>query len=344
MLSRLSKSDFEAIFYSRWILVACTGLVMFVNHYARDAVGALENQMETDLMISVHDYASINAVYFLPSVFSPILGGMYVHKIGAPNCLLYSVLAGCFGHVLFSLGVQYDNMNLLLFGRAIAGFMYEIIDSMPFLLCTPYFTSDWGLVVGLLNGFLRLGSVMNFVISPFVYKSNGVKAALWLATVIFSSSILSAIAIKFILYKGIGSNDYQKVNLNSIVDQDNIVSEEFMDIEQRNLQNETVFSSNSLFIPDESDLNILFTDTDDFSLVKKKKDLKVLPTGEADPDVSDEMTKKNFFQKIWESLATALPLHKFSSQYYMFLLSGSFLYGSMVCTAITLIDNDCDNN
>jgi MFS family permease len=77
--------------------------------------------MEKDLMISVHDYASINAVYFLPSVFSPILAGMFVHKIGGPNCLLYSVLAGCFGHVLFSFGVQYDNINLLLFGRSIAG-------------------------------------------------------------------------------------------------------------------------------------------------------------------------------------------------------------------------------
>jgi MFS family permease len=344
MLSRLSKSDFEAFLFSRWNLVALTGLVMFVNHYARDAVGALENQMEKDLMISVHDYASINAVYFFPSVFSPILSGMYVHKIGAPNCLLYSVVAGCFGHVLFSLGVQYDNMNLLLFGRSIAGFMYEIIDSMPFLLCAPHFTSEWGLVVGLLNGFLRLGSVMNFVISPLIYKSNGVKAALWLATFIFSSSVLYAIAIKIIVYKGNGSNDYQEVNLNSSLDQDNIVSEEFIDIEQRNLQNETVYSPDSLSIPNESDLKKLSTDTDDSSQVKQRKNLKVLPTGEADPDVSDDMTRKTLFEKIWKSLATALPLHKFSSQYYMFLLSGAFLYGSMVCTSISLIDNDCDNN
>lgn len=96
---------------------------MFGNHYARDAVGALENQIEKDLMISVHDYASINAFYFLPSILSPILAGMFTIQLGGPaNCLLYSVFCGSIGHIIFSLGIQTDNRSLMLFGRSIAGF------------------------------------------------------------------------------------------------------------------------------------------------------------------------------------------------------------------------------
>jgi hypothetical protein len=211
---------------------------------------------------------------------------------------------------------------------------------MPFLLCTPHFTSEWGLVVGLLNGFLRLGSVMNFVISPLVYKSNGVKAALWLATLIFSSSILFSIAIKIKLHKGNSSNDYQEVN----IDQDNIVAEEIIDVEQRKPLYETVLSPDSLPISDELDVAILSTDIDDCSMVGKEKNFTLLSTEEVDPNSENDVTKKNFDEKvkligiyIFDSFATALPLHQFSSQYYMFLLSGAFLYGSMVRIPISLM-------
>lgn len=218
--------------------------------------------------------------------------------------------------------------------------MYEIIDSMPFLLCTPHFTSEWGLVVGLLNGFLRLGSVMNFVISPLVYKSNGVKAALWLATLIFSSSILFSIAIKIKLYKGNSPNDYQKIN----IDQDNIVAEEIIDVEQRKPLNETVLSPDSLPISDELDLALLSTDIDDCSIAEKGNNFELLPPEEVDPNSGNDLIKKNFIEKvkslgisIFDSFATALPLHQFSSQYYMFLLSGAFLYGSMVRIPISVM-------
>ena len=68
--------------------------------------------------------------------------------------------------------------------------MYEIIDSLPIVILAPLFDSQWGLVVGLLNGFLRLGSVMNFVLSPVIYKTRGVKVALWFATAIATSAVL----------------------------------------------------------------------------------------------------------------------------------------------------------
>ena len=90
--------------------------------------------------------------------------------------------------------------------------MYEIIDSVPIVVLVPLFQSQWGLVVGLLNGFLRLGSVMNFVITPIIYKARGVKDALWFATAVASSTILFAGAI-FLSSKK--SNDYEQLNVSS---------------------------------------------------------------------------------------------------------------------------------
>ena len=73
--------------------------------------------------------------------------------------------------------------------------MYEIIDSMPLVIVGPLFSSQWGLVVGLLNGFLRLGSVVNFIMSPIIYKLKGIKVALWFATAAATCTILFAFLI-----------------------------------------------------------------------------------------------------------------------------------------------------
>ena len=92
------------------------------NHYARDAVGALENQIETDLSITSQEYATINSVYFIPSIFSPILAGIFTNSIGgAETLMLYSVICSSIGHIIFSLGIQYKNVILMYIGRSIAG-------------------------------------------------------------------------------------------------------------------------------------------------------------------------------------------------------------------------------
>lgn len=52
----------------------------FGNHYARDSLGALELQMETDLGITSEQFATINSIYFIPSIFAPVLAGIFTGK------------------------------------------------------------------------------------------------------------------------------------------------------------------------------------------------------------------------------------------------------------------------
>ena len=239
--------------------------------------------------------------------------------------------------------------------------MYEIIDSMPLVIVGPLFSSQWGLVVGLLNGFLRLGSVVNFIMSPIIYKLRGVKAALWFATAAVTCTILFAFLICI-----------------------------WCDIDQRNSSNSTVYNQLDAFRDSEID----DTDVDaiinspvipiqttaiqtivDPECAQYKLD-PLVPLSEIDekntvtddglernmnqstgisfistqyiPLVSDSNTvaDENVGEKILQktlpagsnfsltncihNIAEAMPLHNFGYQYYMFLCTGAFLYGAMV--------------
>lgn len=106
----------------RWFIVLFAGLIMFGNHYARDALGALEIQIETDSVVSVDQYATINSIYFFPSIVAPLFAGIFSEYLGgAKKCLLYSVISSSVGHIIFSLGMQLDDIRLIYTGRSLAG-------------------------------------------------------------------------------------------------------------------------------------------------------------------------------------------------------------------------------
>lgn len=160
----------------------CTIFVMLQNHYTRDTVGALEKQMESDLGLKPHQYSTLNSLYFLPNIIAPLFIGVLSEYFGRPaTFLLYTAVLGAVGNLLFALGAQYNSLSLFYLGRFLAGCVYEVIDTIPIIILGPLFRSSWGLMVGLMNGCLRLGTVVTFGLSPIIYRSYGVTAALWVS-------------------------------------------------------------------------------------------------------------------------------------------------------------------
>jgi len=51
----------------------------------------------------------------------------------------------------------------------------------------------WGILSGCVNGFIRLGSVVQFVVMPVVYRRYGIVAALWTASAMGSSGLFFGI-------------------------------------------------------------------------------------------------------------------------------------------------------
>jgi hypothetical protein len=186
-----------------WLLCAVavsTIVVMLDNHYTRDMVGALEKQMESDLGLSTAQYSTLNSLYFMPNVIIPLFTGYLCEKCGGPaRFLVYAAIIGAIGNVIFSVGADSDNISLFFLGRFMAGCVYEIIDTIPIIILGPLFKANWGLMVGILNGSLRVGTVLSFSISPIIYRNYGVLMALWLSAFISIFGVFSAIAANVLL-------------------------------------------------------------------------------------------------------------------------------------------------
>ena len=184
-----------------WLLPLFSSLIIFGNHYARDSVGAVQLQMEADITnFSADQYSMMNALFFVPSTIAPLIAGMFVTTFGGPPRLqFYAVFLASVGHIIFSFGVQFSLVYLIFFGRFIAGFMYEIIDMTPIVILFPIFASSQGLIVGMINGMLRLGSVANFLATPAIYQAGGLSAALWVSTLVATTTTLFSVGILFVL-------------------------------------------------------------------------------------------------------------------------------------------------
>jgi len=184
--------DLNENFLIRWSLPLLVSLILFGNHYVRDTPGALEKQLELEIHnFTVHDYSVLNALYFFPNIITPLFAGMFIEKMGGIRiCFLISTVVAAFGHLIFAMGIQMEYMPVIFVGKAISGCMYEIIDAvMPVVYLGGLFKDDFQLVVSFMQVFIRLGSVANFFLSPILYTSCGLKATIWISSLIGSSSI-----------------------------------------------------------------------------------------------------------------------------------------------------------
>lgn len=185
-------STTQKMWMKRWSLPILVGFILFGNHYARDCLGALEKQLETDIGLTPQEYSNLNSFYFFPNMITPLFAGMLVEKLGGVAiCFIYSLLISSVGHIFFSCGIQLANKPLIYFGRFIAGTMYEFVDAlMPITYLGPMFETDFQIVTGFIQIFIRMGSVTNFIVSPILYLKYGISVAFWVSTAIASSGII----------------------------------------------------------------------------------------------------------------------------------------------------------
>lgn len=143
--------------------------------------------------ITAAQYGTLNSLYFLPNIITPLLVGTASEYLGGPTiCLVGAVAIAAVGHTIFALACQLHSANLLFFGRIMAGCVYEVIDFLPIVCTGALFKDEWGMIVGGTNAFLRAGSVATFVIGPFVYQEVGLVPAMWLSATIAMLSVIVA--------------------------------------------------------------------------------------------------------------------------------------------------------
>lgn len=179
--------------YIRWIFIVLVSLIFAGNHYSRDTPGALEKELENDIRdFSSRDYSLINSLYFFPNMITPLFAGMLIDTFGGihNSFLLATCIAGL-GHVSFAIGVQYQLKPIIFIGKFLSGSMYEVIDCvMAVTYLTPIFQEDYQVIIAIQQFFVRLGSVINFFLSPWLYEKYGLNVTIWVSSIIGASSIV----------------------------------------------------------------------------------------------------------------------------------------------------------
>eukprot|EP01039_Chlorochromonas_danica_P001838 gene1838-2011_t len=186
--------------FSRYFIAVFVALIIFGNHYTRDCPGALEKQIESELHFSARDYSLLNTVYFFPNMMTPLLAGMFIKELGGiPKAFFLSVFIVSIGHLIVGFGVEYENRWVMLSGKVITGCLYEIIDAlMPIIYLSPIYKEEFPMVVGILQIFLRSGSIVNFILSPMIYAHYGLKAAFWVSTLVGCTALPLFLAARYL--------------------------------------------------------------------------------------------------------------------------------------------------
>lgn len=250
--------------------------------------------------ISSTQYGSLNSLYFLPNIITPLLVGTAADLFGGPTlCLMWAVIIASIGHTIFALACQLQSVNLLFLGRILAGSVYEVIDFLPIVCTGALFKDEWGMIVGGTNAFLRAGSVATFVIGPFVYEQVGLKAAMWLSAIIALLSVPIAITAHWLIKKL--SEFYQNQSNNS----------------NHNVNDETEltgFTSSPAQVYAKRGKEIIESSSPEKILQRQRQNQRQL-----------ELNNNNNHQ-----IESVSPFLKLSLTYYLYACAGMFLYGSMV--------------
>jgi MFS family permease len=283
----------------RWVIPFLTSSLIFVNHYCRDSVGALEKQLESEVGITPAQYGHLNALYFLPNVITPLLVGTAANKLGgAPTCLVLAVICASFGHLVFAYAVEVQSVGLLFMGRVLAGSVYEVIDFLPIVCTGALFKDEWGTIVGATNAFLRSGSVATFIICPYLYENLGLTKAMWFSASLAVASIAIAFGARYLTRQ---------------------LSDTYKAHHELDEEPEKPETKNS---PPAQDSGFMSSPASAYALQKRKS--RSASEMSANSDVATAGTENS------EPPLSLEPFKKLSYTYYLYMFAGLTLYGSMV--------------
>ena len=171
-----------------YFIAFCIASVVFANHFCRDTPGALERELEASVM-DVKQYHTLQSVFFLPNILSPLVASFFEDTA---NLLIYTTTLASVGTFVFAFGAHSSSVGVMYLGRFLSGCMYELIDVIPIILLGPLMKNEWGSMVGVMNAFLRCGSILNFLIIPMAYKTSGLSTALFVSAAVGTLMVLFA--------------------------------------------------------------------------------------------------------------------------------------------------------
>src|ERR1700730_9023748 len=72
----------------RWVVLLFVSLAMFGSYYAYDALSPLADLLKEQLGFSDSNIGMLQAIYSFPNIFTVVLGGLIIDRLGLRKSLL----------------------------------------------------------------------------------------------------------------------------------------------------------------------------------------------------------------------------------------------------------------
>jgi len=126
----------------------------------------------------------------------PIVGGLFLDKIGIRSGLLLFTAILTIGQLVFTIGGYQGDYNTLLAGRVIFGMGGECMNVAQSAIVSVWFKGkELAFALGVNMSVSRLGSVINAAVIPSVYATSGLGPALMVGFMICVFSLFNAFGL-----------------------------------------------------------------------------------------------------------------------------------------------------
>lgn len=187
---------------NRWIALLLNAGLLLGNYYAYDNPAALSVLLEEYMKIEHEQfmfyYGLLYSLYSFPNIILPFFAGHFIERFGSKAVLLVLSSFVCMGQALFATGVMIRQPWLMLLGRVLFGIGGESVSVVQSCITTKWFhEKELAFALGFNLALPRVGSLLNYVLSPLIAVNFDVPAACWVGFAMCFSSLLCAVIICF---------------------------------------------------------------------------------------------------------------------------------------------------
>lgn len=182
------------------------------SYFCYDNPGPLETQLEKQFDLDSTHFSMLYTVYSMPNMVLPILGGVFLDRIGMRSGLILFTTVLTIGQLVFAMGGYSSNFDMMLAGRIIFGMGGESMCVAQSSIVSTWFKGkELAFALGINMSITRLGAVLNSAIVPSIYDSNGLGPALMLGFLICCFSLANAFGLVYLDKKAEDANPESEV-------------------------------------------------------------------------------------------------------------------------------------
>ncbi|KAF9123466.1 hypothetical protein BGW39_008934 [Mortierella sp. 14UC] len=167
----------------RWAMLGAACMVLFGNYYAFDNPAALNQPLQEYMQMSDDTYAYFLNIlytsYSLPNIVLPWLGGYASDIFGHRRLLILLSATVALGHFVVCLGVEHRSVPAMVLGRVLFGAGESLAVAQSAITVKYFQGKELAMALGINLCIARLGSVLNDILTPYIWSRSSVPVAFW---------------------------------------------------------------------------------------------------------------------------------------------------------------------